>query len=106
MTEDKTMKLLNLSPGDILVEKWDKREVGRYIILNKSIIRRPSDITQRRVQYDTIILYYSREAKARLGHWFVNPGSRFIITDGHLSVNKGYLRTWEVVVESGLSWIE
>jgi hypothetical protein len=91
-------KLKELSPGDIIRELWEGKEVARYLVTTRTIRWPNADYSYE--EYDCIIIYYSSSF-----NWIEHePGTRWVIDRYDLRADLEGGITWEVVVESGLSW--
>ena len=91
------MIIENLNPGDIVIQKFHDEEVGRYLVL-KRIIKRPKAFHVY-CQYQCWILRFD---ELQFGFNF-KPGDTWYIDNIDM---KAPGEEWEIVVESGLSWIE
>jgi len=91
------MLIENLNPGDIVIQKFHDEEVGRYLVL-KRIIKKPK-LYHVHCQYQCLILRFDAN---QFGVYY-KPGDIWYIDNIDM---KAPGENWEVVVESGLSWIE
>jgi len=87
----------NLNPGDIVVQKLHDEEVGRYLVLTRTM-KRPSS-SWLYCQYECLILLFKTEQFGLR----CKPGELWYIDNIDL---KAPGEKWEVMVESGISWEE
>ena len=98
--------MISVNPGDLVLEKLLDHEVAKYIVLNRRIRRlSPGEMYESKpyfVEYETLILWVAPfENNTRI------PGDTWYLDSFNLRYpTENCDVSWEVLVESGLSWIE
>tara|TARA_Y100000034_G_C6886365_1_gene407050 strand:- start:848 stop:1147 length:300 start_codon:yes stop_codon:yes gene_type:complete len=77
-TTEANKEMLDLYPGDILIEKYNNRETARYIVINRTLPGFNAQYYD--VEYGAIILYFD-EGTYGFGY---SPGECLTITLGDL----------------------